>query len=140
MEMIELITYGSIFITQPIERGMLMAKLSSVEGFDGSSFGLRKFGPKERLESLQKGIVYMNNFRFFVEREKIEGKKGIVKQNAEYGIWQRAQRGAMSFKIGTNVVDLSDTYSDNKFAQPECQDDLPHRHLSSPYVFAPIHC
>ncbi|MED0670424.1 hypothetical protein P4S95_09355 [Aneurinibacillus aneurinilyticus] len=53
-------------------------KLSDYEGFAGKVPFLIKFTSKKRfVDDLKSGKLFMNNFKFFVDREKEEQKKGM---------------------------------------------------------------
>lgn len=53
-----------------------MAFLNEILGESNKLVALLKFSKKEHLESLREGNLYLNNFKYFRNLEKEEGKKG----------------------------------------------------------------
>lgn len=54
-----------------------MRLLSDLPQYDETVFGFVKFSEKKYLEPLQKGALYMNNLKYFIELEKKTGIKGM---------------------------------------------------------------
>lgn len=51
-------------------------RLGEIEGFNNDALAMVKFTKKERVQYFLGGKLYMNNFKYFIDQEKAEKKKG----------------------------------------------------------------
>jgi ATP-dependent helicase YprA (DUF1998 family) len=71
------------------------------------TFALLKFSnSKERLEELRDGMLYMNNFQYFVEREKQTGIKGVGDQYEVASVMNNVNLKFIDHETGEHVFSV----------------------------------